>query len=97
MKKTVNIGCPEKVTGILENIKEAVCFFSPLGQITYANKAYNLLVNKMNRRKRESIFTLFLQDKYINKFSRKLTGCHQKSLLSKSCRKLRRGRDEREK
>jgi nitrogen-specific signal transduction histidine kinase len=93
MKKTANIGCPEKVISILENIKDAVCCFSSEGQISYSNKAYNLLINKMSRRKRETKFTLFLQDKYINKFSQKIGQLSQKMLLSRSRRKLRLGRD----
>jgi diguanylate cyclase (GGDEF)-like protein/PAS domain S-box-containing protein len=92
MKKTANIGCPEKVISILENIKDAVCCFSSEGQISYSNKAYNLLINKMSRRKRETKFTLFLQDKYINKFSQKIGQLSQKNASFKITQEIEAGK-----
>jgi diguanylate cyclase (GGDEF)-like protein/PAS domain S-box-containing protein len=72
MKKAASIGRPEKELSLLENIRDAVCCFSSEGQISYSNKAYNLLINKMSRRKRQAKFILFLQDEYVNKISKKI-------------------------
>jgi diguanylate cyclase (GGDEF)-like protein/PAS domain S-box-containing protein len=92
MKKTANIGCPEKVISILENIKDAVCCFSSEGQISYSNKAYNRLINKISRKKRQTKFILFLQDEYRNKFSKKIGLLSQKKASFKILQKIKAGK-----
>ena len=71
MKKAANNQSAEKAISITENMEDAVCCFSPNGQITYANKAYCLLIKKISRRPRQTKFILHLLEKYKNKFSEK--------------------------